>query len=379
MQTEHSDRLGLPQEVDLLHSLCHAFGSLATVREAESALHGWLTGVIFEASVYVHIPDDTGLHGAERVSDHDRRDRVETAIRSKQALVTEIDDTRTRGTFPMVSRGDVFGVVEVEARHHDMRAGGDLIRSIVSQGAIVLRRLRVESELERELADMKDLRDIEVRMASVAHELKGPIIAIRHAIGAALEEGVPDGTASNLLRRSRLELAELDRVIDSLLTPRLHAGENEYVDLLSLALESIEDTKEEADGHSFGLHGEPISVDGNRTRLRIAISNVIRNALRHSPRGSEVTVTVGGDDARAWLKVEDTGPGVGPEDAAAIFQAFGRGSEAAGEGVGLGLFITRTVLESHGGTVRVSRRDDGGAAFLLELPRFMDMGAHRAV
>ncbi len=95
-----------------------------------------------------------------------------------------------------------------------------------------------------------------------------------------------------------------------------------------------------------------------RPALERAVENLVRNARKHGQ--GRVTVTVGGADGWAFIRVEDEGPGLSPEEATRVFERFWRGPGARGEGSGLGLAIVRAIAERHGGRVEVE-----GAKFTL--------------
>ena len=93
------------------------------------------------------------------------------------------------------------------------------------------------------------------------------------------------------------------------------------------------------------------------------------NAIRHSPKGSTVTVNVRPDAAAAWLYVEDQGPGIKPEDLPRLWERFWRADNAPAGGTGLGLAIAKWIVDQHGGTIGAMNREEGGARFWVRLPR----------
>ena len=106
-------------------------------------------------------------------------------------------------------------------------------------------------------------------------------------------------------------------------------------------------------------------------RLRQALSNLIDNALRHSPRGGSVVVRVDASDERLLLSVADDGSGFPADCIDRIFQPFTRVDAARGRsggGAGLGLAIVKAVAESHGGSSVANNRPEGGAIVLIEIP-----------
>jgi two-component system OmpR family sensor kinase len=108
-------------------------------------------------------------------------------------------------------------------------------------------------------------------------------------------------------------------------------------------------------------------------RLQQVIDNLVGNALKYSPRGSTVDVSVGADDRtnEATLTVVDEGPGISDEDRERVFTAFYRTPSAATSqvsGLGLGLYICHELVVAHGGTIEIGTSPSGGAAFTIRLP-----------
>jgi signal transduction histidine kinase len=123
---------------------------------------------------------------------------------------------------------------------------------------------------------------------------------------------------------------------------------------------------------------DPVWIDADPERLRTAIEHILNNALRFSPPGSTVHVTVGQRDSRARVLVKDQGLGLARSHLAVIFRKYGRieiPSTKDKIGVGLGLYVARLVVEAHGGTVSASSVGLGlGSTFTLELP----LASHQA-
>lgn len=110
-------------------------------------------------------------------------------------------------------------------------------------------------------------------------------------------------------------------------------------------------------------------VDADAVKVERALVNVLANAIKFSPLGSTVTVEVALDEKAARVHVTDQGPGVSAESRARIFEPFHREQHTSHlPGSGLGLFISRQILESHGGSISVQPRPGPGTTFVLELP-----------
>jgi signal transduction histidine kinase len=112
-----------------------------------------------------------------------------------------------------------------------------------------------------------------------------------------------------------------------------------------------------------------LAVIGDIVRLRQLLLILLDNALKHTPAGGTVRVTLQSRGSRADLRVVDSGPGIEPADLPHIFDRFYRADKArAGEGTGLGLAIGRWIVESHGGTIAASNAERRGAMFTVTLP-----------
>jgi signal transduction histidine kinase len=105
--------------------------------------------------------------------------------------------------------------------------------------------------------------------------------------------------------------------------------------------------------------------------LSTAVSNLVANAIRYTPRGGSITATVERAGGEAHIHVDDSGRGLAPGELEAIFTPFARGSQAKtadAAGLGLGLPIARRIAERHGGAIAAVNRPTGGARFSIRLP-----------
>jgi len=175
-----------------------------------------------------------------------------------------------------------------------------------------------------------------------------------------------------LLHRSREQLEQLSRLVDALLRWAVAGQPLELrpSELSAQVREAVESCAQETGSDRVVVVADPaIEVLADPDHLRGAIANVVRNALIYSPPDSEVTVTVHVEEGAARVTVRDHGPGVPAAERDAIFDPFMRGAAAhlVRSGNGLGLFISRRVLEAHGGAIWLSSNATG-ATFTLELP-----------
>jgi two-component system OmpR family sensor kinase len=221
----------------------------------------------------------------------------------------------------------------------------------------------------------------------VSHELRSPLARLQMAVGLARQS--PQKTAASL-DRIEAEGQRLNDLVGELLTlSRVEAGAydpDEYFDAFALVRSVVTDAQFEAQtstvtitmvGHLAQQDGPTLS--GNPRLVRRSLENVVRNALRFSPRGGviEVDVTLSAEKSKTSLlliTVSDQGPGVASDDLQRIFDPFVRGIDArANTGFGLGLSIARRTIEAHGGTIRARNRNDnplvrGGLCVEICLP-----------
>lgn len=211
--------------------------------------------------------------------------------------------------------------------------------------------------------------------ADAGHELRTPLTSIRgfaelHRMGA-----LPD--AEIALERIEGESLRMTRIVEDLLTlAHLDAErplERAPVDLAELVTDAVVAARATAPGRQVSLEVRAVPVVvGDAGRLRQVVSNVVVNALRHTPDTAHVWVTVDEEGDTAVVVVRDDGPGMAPEDAARAFERFHRADESRtrgeGGGSGLGLAIVDELVRAHGGTVTLDTAPGVGATFTVRLP-----------
>jgi two-component system OmpR family sensor kinase len=213
---------------------------------------------------------------------------------------------------------------------------------------------------------------LDLGIALTAHEFRGPLVGALAIIERLIMEGRQDPDGQVLLARSRDQLEQLSRLVDSLLRWAVAGRPLDLgpTNLESLVREAIELCARETGTDRVSLTADPdILVMADADHLRGGVANVLRNALIYSPPETDVTVTLGRDGALARVEVRDRGPGIPAGERDSIFDPFMRGAAAhlARTGNGLGLFIARRVLEAHGGGVWLAS-GRSGATFTLEIP-----------
>jgi signal transduction histidine kinase len=212
-------------------------------------------------------------------------------------------------------------------------------------------------------------------VADASHELRTPLTSVLANLELLSESlhGEEADAARSALRSSR-RMRRL--VADLLLLARSDVGRivrREPCDLAQIVVEAAAELGPVSEQHEISIDAQPVVVKASRDELHRLALNLIENALRHTPAGTEIRVSTSTDDnGRAQLVVEDDGPGVPDRLADSLFERFVRGAGDRGGSFGLGLAIVRAVAESHGGSVSVEQRHPGaerpGARFVVSLP-----------
>jgi len=213
--------------------------------------------------------------------------------------------------------------------------------------------------------------------SDIAHELRTPITNLTTQTQVALSKSRDPGAYREVLYSSLEELERMGKMVGDMLylaqADQCLAGpETTAVDLRAEAgalFDYFEAWAEEI-GVALVVDGHAPAVLGNRLMLRRALSNLISNALRYSPRGTALTISLIKRQGLVELSVENAGPEIAAEHLPKLFDRFFRVDPARqrkDEGAGLGLAIVKAIVEAHGGTV-IARSSGGLTRFILRLP-----------
>ena len=214
-------------------------------------------------------------------------------------------------------------------------------------------------------------------VSDASHELRTPLTSMRGY--AELLRRNPDMSPDDLtvaMRRIDDETQRMGILVDDLLLlARLDQGrplEARPVDMEALMEDACADARAADGGRAISARvTAPLVVTGDEMRPRQVLSNLLRNALVHTPAGTPVEVGLHRDDGHAVLEVIDHGPGIPPAHAERMFERFYRadaGRSGDQGGSGLGLSIAAAVVQAHGGRIWVAPTPGGGATFRISLP-----------
>ncbi|MET0871522.1 MAG: ATP-binding protein [Paeniglutamicibacter terrestris] len=220
-----------------------------------------------------------------------------------------------------------------------------------------------------------------------SHELRTPLVTIQGYSEFYRQGGLADPEMlRTAMGRIEAESKRMGQLVEDLLTlARLDEQrplDRKPVDLLLLASDAAEDTRVNATDRKVRLMGldggapQPAPTSGDEARLRQVVANLMTNALRYTPEGTDIEIAVGVKpviDGRsdAVLEIRDHGPGISEEDAGRIFERFYRADSSRQRetgGTGLGLAIVAAIAAQHDGSIRLSETAGGGATMSIHLP-----------
>ncbi|MDF0528344.1 HAMP domain-containing sensor histidine kinase [Tsukamurella sp. 8F] len=241
---------------------------------------------------------------------------------------------------------------------------------------------QIQDSFARVEASEESARRGEERMrrfiGDASHELRTPLTSIR-GFAELYRQGATDDV-DFLMRHIESEAQRMGLLVeDLLLLARLDARRplaHRPVDLMSVATDVVHAAQAREPERDIALNVEPaavgVTVPGDQDRIVQVVTNLVSNALRHTPDDAHITVRVAAEPDSAIIEVRDTGDGMTPDEAARAFERFYRtdSSRSRGSGgAGLGLSIVHGIVQAHEGTVHVETAPGEGAAFIVRLPR----------
>ena len=259
---------------------------------------------------------------------------------------------------------------------------GELTRSFNSMAEDVQ---RGQEELEFQNAKLRESERLKTELITiVSHELRTPLASVLGFTSLLLQRDFDSQSRRHYLgivdAQSRRLAALLEDFLD---VQRIEDGRLELaqdlVDMASLLGEQVELYRAQSPKHRLRLElpERPLPVRGDANRLAQVVGNLLSNAIKYSPEGGVVALAGASEDGAVRVSIRDEGLGIAPDQQSRIFTKFFRG-EAATSGIGgtgLGLAVSREIVEAHGGRIGFSSKAGAGSTFWLELPTAAGFGA----
>jgi PAS domain S-box-containing protein len=276
---------------------------------------------------------------------------------------------------PLIGRTRVMGVLELYSAHHVFDSDEvSLAEDLARRAAMALDNARLHEEV------MVGLRTRDDMIGIVSHDLRNPVNAVKMLTGAILgaerEEDLPQDVVeySTVIRQAAEQMDSLIR--DLLDVTRVEAGrlaiEASSTDVAELLDDVARTLVPVAAAKSIELRLNVESslprVQADRERIRQAISNLIGNSVKFSPRKTEIELAAARRDGEVIISVKDQGPGMTEDQLAHAFDRFWQSRRTDREGAGLGLAITRGIIDAHGGTIWAESALGMGSTFRFTLP-----------
>jgi|CXWL01.1.fsa_nt_gi signal transduction histidine kinase len=244
---------------------------------------------------------------------------------------------------------------------------------------------RVTRENDAKIADsVRELEQAQIRLTryadNVSHELRGPISKMRVGMEVLLAQERTTGEYQEGVASSLEECERLSSIVDGLLflarAENMRSGSGLQTVPLDLAAElrligDFFGAVAEKSGVAIIVEAGAVSAHADRALFHRALSNLVSNALSHTPRGGRIVLSTREREGFAEISVADTGTGIAPEAQSRVFEPFhttNAGPKSDGAGLGLGLPITKAIVELHGGSISLSSTPDQGANVTMTFP-----------
>jgi heavy metal sensor kinase len=252
--------------------------------------------------------------------------------------------------------------IEVSGSHDELDRLAETLNSMLAR-------------LESAFAEMRQF------TADASHELQTPLTILRGEIEITLRSKRTEAEYVNVMKSALEEIERISVLVEGLLLlARSDAGvlrmDRKEVGLPMLVEDVLDRLAPFAQTKSVLLRLaeiETVEVEGDPVHLGRLLFNLVDNAIKYTPPGGVVRVSIRRDDDEAFLSIADTGMGIPPEEQKKVFQRFYRSPEARSGtqgGSGLGLAIVKSIVEAHGGTVELESTSGKGSVFTVRLPLF---------
>ena len=284
---------------------------------------------------------------------------------------------------PLIKEGKLVAMMAVhQSRPRNWSADEvALVEEVVERCWVHIERVRATEALHE-----ADRRKNEF-LAILAHELRNPLAPLRNGLQLmqlAAGDAAVMTRVRDMMERQVLQMSHL--VNDLLDIARITSGnldlKPQRLDLAGMVAAAVETSMPliEANGHQLtvDMPPQPLPLDADPLRVAQVVGNVLNNAAKYTPRGGRITVSVRREGDNAAIAISDTGIGIPAGAHASVFEMFAQVGDAIGRsqgGLGIGLSLSRRLIELHGGTISVDSSSSAGTTFLIRLPLAADAAA----
>ncbi|KJG07653.1 sensor histidine kinase [Photobacterium kishitanii] len=364
------------EENQILRAELNSNYDLASVLAALNESHAIAEALIvhleqhfkMRAQVWLFSPQLHCLATHQKLSEVTYRPLIERFSRRQQQHIEYLSPSLS--LHPLDGQSGMFGVLLIEALSEQVF--NPILSTLISLSL-------ARSEANIALAAAKEANQLEqmrnTLLAAVSHDLKTPLGSI---IGSATTLSdtslrLPEQTQQELLQsiaeegyslnRSLTKLLDISRYSIKTLIPKRDWVEPEEV--IGSAIKRVEQVIK---SHPINLCGDTILVSLDYTLIEQIIANLVENAAKYSPVGSEIDIQTNYRRGHFIIEIADRGCGVAPEDRLRIFERFYRSEQVKVKGTGLGLAICQLIVAAHNGEISVLSRTGGGSIFVVKIP-----------
>ena len=292
---------------------------------------------------------------------------------------------------PLRTRREMLGALVIAANNPDRRMTDDqlpLAEVLAERAALAIENAKLyaeQVEARRKVEDLSRLKDEFLSIAS--HELRTPVTSIKGytQLAKTLIRENDLATSEEYLGIALDQIDRMSRLILELLdVSRIETGRleirREPISWIEFVHDIVHHHHTSVSDRRFHLELPDVkaTVTGDRDRLEQVIGNLLENAVKYSPDGSDITVTVVSRSDQVVTSVCDRGMGIPADELGQVFERFHRGRQVSSTnygGLGLGLYITKQIIERHGGSIWVESTEGSGTTFSFALPAVIDAAA----
>ena len=376
---EHDRLVALTRAARRIFTALDTFALVSTLRDVVSQLLGAEARVLAvrDDGLSVEVDEIGAINWDGGVHDP-------IVARAVTERLRVMDESDTRAVAYTARVGEARYVLDIRTPVPRTLRGTDLFvfDLIAEYFAVAARNVSLYHELDERRSAVLELNQTKSDLITMlAHDFRGPLTSIVGFADLTSEVGDVNSEQSEFLetiKRSAMQLSDL--ATDTLTLSRLERnevalalGEVDVGELVRAIAYQSSDRRQV----KLEIHGDA-SVTGDEERLRQVFANLIDNAIKYSPDGGDPEVRVEGADDAVTVTIRDFGIGIPAGEISRVFDRFTRASNARKariSGTGFGLFLTKQLVQLHGGTIAVDSEEGRGSTFIVKLPRRVDRRA----